>query len=151
MWRCYLSLRLTVTPVKCRPVNCRRLTVARLSVARWSVTKPWMLIWLAPFYATRHFVSNVLFCFECSRPLHRFNPCGSTLAACIVHLHHYKTNRSWWRCSYWSSSEMRWLCGTASGGSSEALKDSNDWVFQNYTYKRFQGLTQRGGLPFRTN
>jgi len=43
------------------------------------------------------------------------------------------------------------LCWIASGGNSEALKDSNDWVFQNYTYKRFQGLTQRAGLPFRTN
>jgi len=40
VWRCYLTLRLIVGPVKCRPVNCRRLTVAPLSVARWSVTKP---------------------------------------------------------------------------------------------------------------
>jgi len=39
----------------------------------------------------------------------------------------------------------------AASVSAEAPKDSNDWVFSNYTYKRFQGLTQRAGLPFRTS
>lgn len=24
---------------------------------------------------------------------------------------------------------------------------SKDWVFLNYTYKRFEGLTQRGSIP----
>ena len=26
----------------------------------------------------------------------------------------------------------------------ESESDSKDWVFQNFTFKRFEGLTQRG-------
>ena len=29
-------------------------------------------------------------------------------------------------------------------GESDSTKYNNDWVFLNYTYKRFEGLTQRG-------
>ncbi len=29
----------------------------------------------------------------------------------------------------------------------EADLKSKDWVFINYTYKRFEGLTARGGIP----
>lgn len=30
------------------------------------------------------------------------------------------------------------------GFSEESEGDSKDWVFQNFTFKRFEGLTQRG-------
>jgi len=36
---------------------------------------------------------------------------------------------------------------TKDGGGEGASTQYKDWVFINYTFKRFEGLTQRGVLP----
>ncbi len=36
------------------------------------------------------------------------------------------------------------ILGNQTGGSE--LDTTKDWVFINYTFKRFEGLTQRGGV-----
>lgn len=39
------------------------------------------------------------------------------------------------------------LSATVVTNHSEADLKSKDWVFINYTYKRFEGLTARGAIP----
>lgn len=39
------------------------------------------------------------------------------------------------------------LCFCESASATEPDFKSKDWVFLNYTYKRFEGLTQRGTIP----
>lgn len=39
------------------------------------------------------------------------------------------------------------LCFCDPASATEPDFKSKDWVFLNYTYKRFEGLTQRGTIP----
>ena len=53
------------------------------------------------------------------------------------------------RC-YWKISEasldicLYYLCFTAAPANNDTGQPYKDWVFINYTFKRFEGLTQRG-------
>jgi len=38
------------------------------------------------------------------------------------------------------------MCPSTANATEPDFK-SKDWVFLNYTYKRFEGLTQRGTIP----
>ena len=39
------------------------------------------------------------------------------------------------------------VCNNVNNNSSANSNNYKDWVFINYTFKRFEGLTQRGSIP----
>ena len=70
--------------------------------------------------------------------------CDYTLVV-YVHFVQIYTSHSLCSTATLPNPEAEAAKAAAGGASSEA--SSNDWMFLNYTYKRFDGLTQRGRIP----